>query len=90
MAKRVWVLAKPKPPRVKPSNEETAKIVAAFDAFVKDVLKRRFLPEIKATSFNYPIDIFGDWRAGRYRFLQRDRSDAENGIVEEFDAPFTH
>jgi len=60
-----------------------------LDAFVKNVLKPRFLTEIRpSTKFNYCVDIFGEWRAGRYRFLQRFRSAAENRIVEEFDAPF--
>lgn len=89
MAKKIWVLGKPRSPRAKPSDEERAKVVATLDAFVKNVLKPRFLPEIEPTTqFNYPIDIIGEWRAGRYRFLQRFRSDAENRIVEEFDAPF--
>ena len=79
MAKKIWVLGKPKSPRAKPSDEERAKIVATLDAFVKNVLKPRFLREIKPTTqFNYPIDIIGDWRAGRYRFLQRFRSECED------------
>jgi hypothetical protein len=52
------------------------------------VLKPRFLPQIKPTEFNYPVEIFGDWRAGRYRFMQRYRSDSPNRVSDEFDAPF--
>jgi hypothetical protein len=88
MAKKVWRKVVKKPPPAKPTEAEKVAIVAACEAFIRDVLKPRFLPEIKPTEFNYPIDIFGDWRAGRYRFLQRYRSDSFNRIRDEFDAPF--
>lgn len=52
------------------------------------MLKPRFLPEIRPNEFNYPIDLFYDWRAGRYRFMQRYRSDAPNRIRDEFERPF--
>jgi hypothetical protein len=49
-------------------------IMQACEGFIDTVLERRFLPEIKPSDrFNYPIDIGGDWRAGRYRFMQRYR-----------------
>lgn len=58
------------------------------DAFVRDVVKPRFLPEIIPTQFNYPIDIFGVWAAGRYRFMERYRSEFPHNAGEEFDAPY--
>lgn len=60
----------------------------ACDAFIRDVLKPRFLPRIKSTKWNYPIDIHGVWAGGRYRFVQRYRSGMEHNRGEEFDAPF--
>ena len=49
----------------------------------------RFLPEIRPTEFNYPIDIRGGWHGANYRFIQRYRSGHANNRGEEFDAPFT-
>jgi hypothetical protein len=88
MGKKVWMatVKKPRPP--KPSDSERRAVIAACEAFIHDVLKPRFLPEIRPTEFNYCMDIFGDWRAGRYRFMQRYRSDAANRIRDDFDAPF--
>jgi hypothetical protein len=63
-------------------------IVAACEAFIRDILKPRFLPEIRPTEWNYVIDIHGAWMAGRYRFMQRYRSGMEHASGEEFDAPF--
>src|SRR5665213_646450 len=38
---------------------EKAGIAAACDRFIAEKLKPRFLPEIRRTQFNYPVDIFG-------------------------------
>ena len=74
----------------KPAEDEKRAITQACEAFITDVLKPRFLPEIHPTQFNYPVDIFGKWHGGKYRFIQRFRSDCrENAIEPEFDAPFT-
>ena len=54
-----------------PSEGEKHAISQACEAFIKDVLKPRFLPEIRPTQFNYPVDIFGKWHGGKYRFIQR-------------------
>src|SRR3954465_16094153 len=35
------------------------------------------------------IDIHGDWRAGRYRFMVRFRSGFPDNAGQEFDAPFS-
>lgn len=68
---------------------EKQEIIAACEAFIANVLKPRFLPEIKPSDkWNYPIDIRGDWRAGRYRFIQRYRVGGGPTDGEEFDAPF--
>jgi hypothetical protein len=72
----------------KPDEAEKRRIVAACEAFIRDVLTPRFLPRVKPTHWNYPIDIHGAWAAGRYRFVQRYRSGHEDNHGEEFDAPF--
>jgi hypothetical protein len=33
--------------------------------FIRDVLKPRFLPQVRPTEWNYVIDIHGAWAAGR-------------------------
>ena len=71
-----------------PSEREKTAIVAACEAFIGDVFKPRFLPQIRPTEWNYVIDIRGAWTAGRYRFMQRYRSGMEHNRGEEFDAPF--
>lgn len=71
-----------------PSQIEKAHITAACQAFIDGVLKPRFLPAVRPTEFNYPVDIQGKWQAHRYRFLQRYRSGFADNLGEEFDAPF--
>ena len=73
---------------IKPSEHEKQAIGRACEAFIDDVLKPRFLPEIRPTTFNYCVDIFGKWRGGNYRFIQRFRcDDPEHALEPEFDAP---
>lgn len=86
MKAKVWAPAKPRPTR--PSDPEKQRIVAACEAFIRDVLKPRFQPPIMPTKWNYPVDIGGVWAGGRYRFVQRYRSGMEHNSGEEFDAPF--
>src|SRR4051794_38593010 len=69
-------------------NLEKQAIIAACEAFIRAVLKPRFLPEIRPTEWNYVVDIRGSWAGNRYRFIQRYRSGFENNRGEEFDAPF--
>ncbi|HXQ40500.1 MAG TPA: hypothetical protein VN821_04470 [Candidatus Udaeobacter sp.] len=71
-----------------PDEAERQSIVAACEAFIRDVLKPRFLPEVKPTQWNYVVDIRGAWAAGRYRFIQRYRSGMEHNLGEEFDSAF--
>jgi hypothetical protein len=84
MAKREyrWVRVKPLAPA------EKVAVAAACEQFIAETLKRRFLPEIRPTSFNYPVDIFGKWRGSRYSFITRYRSGFADNAGEEFDAAF--
>ena len=85
----VWAPSR-KPTRSAPIGApEKREIVAACEGFIATVLKPRFLPEIQPSDrWNYPIDICGDWRAGRYRFIQRYRVGGGPNAGQEFDAPF--
>ena len=67
---------------------EKRAIIVACETFICEVLKPRFLPEVRPTEWNYVVDIFGSWAAGRYRFMQRYRSGMEHNRGEEFDSPF--
>ncbi len=71
------------------TKEEKAAVAAAGERFIADVLNPRFLPEIRPTAFNYPVDIFGKWRGSKYSFIQRYRSGFPENLGEEFNAPFT-
>jgi hypothetical protein len=47
------------------SDLEKAAISVACQRFIDKVLKPRFLPTIRPTQFNYPIDILGKWHGNR-------------------------
>ena len=79
---RVWVMAKTL------SSQEKAAIAATCDRFISGVLKPNFLPEIKPTEFNYPVDILGKWRGDNYSFIVRFRSGFPENKGEEFDFAF--
>ena len=68
---------------------EKAAIAASCDRLISEVLKPRFLPSIRPTPFNYPIDIFGKWRGSKYSFITRYRSGFADNAGEEFDSAFT-
>ncbi len=87
VSKRRWVWA-PKQVRAVPPAGEKQAIIAACDKFVSEVLKPRFLPSIRPTKFNYPIDLYGKWRGGRYRFIERLRSDRRDAIEPEYEYAF--
>lgn len=87
MRKRRWVWT-PKHVRLLPPEDEKVAIVAACDRFIADVLKPRFLPSIRPTEFNYPIDLYGKWHGGRYRFIERFRSNPLDAIEPEFEHAF--
>jgi hypothetical protein len=84
----VWTRTARSEVPAKVDDLEKRRIVAACEAFIRDVLKPRFLPEIRPNQWNYVIDIKGVWAAGRYRFFQRYRSGMEHNRGEEFNAPF--
>ena len=71
-----------------PNQTEKQAIVTACEAFIRDVLKPRFLPPIRPTEWNCVVDIHGAWAAERYCFIQRYRSGMDHNRGEEFDAPF--
>lgn len=85
MAKRprqwVWVKAL--------TDEEKAMIAARCQRFITDTLKPRFLPAIRPTQFNYPIDISGRWRGSKFSFITRYRSGFAENAGREFDSAFT-
>jgi hypothetical protein len=88
MGGRQWVRVRSQVGQ-KPPEPEKAAITAACERFLAEVLRPRFLPEIRpSTSFNYPVAITGKWHGNKYRFLQRFRSDDPDALEPEFDAPF--
>lgn len=64
MARKKQWMRTTRAPQPAPDELEKAVIVAACEAFIRDVLKPRFLPEINPTEWNYVIDIHGAWAAG--------------------------
>ena len=88
MARGQWVYVGGKAGN-KPSDAEKRAIAAACERFIDDVLKPRFLPEVRPGAYNYCVEIFGKWHGTRYRFLQRYRNDRPDSYSErEFIAPF--
>jgi hypothetical protein len=87
MKPRRWARIEPTP-KSGSFDRERATVEAACQAFIGEFLKPRFLPEIRPTEFNYPVDICGKWHGTKYRFVQRFRTGRLNPNVSEFDAPF--
>jgi hypothetical protein len=71
------------------TREEKAQITAVCEQFIRDKLKPRFLPEVRPSEFNYPVDIVGKWRGSKYSFVTRYRSGFRDNLGEEFDSAFT-
>jgi hypothetical protein len=69
--------------------EDKAAIGTRCERFITEVLKPRFLPVVRPSPFNYPVDIVGKWRGSNFRFITRFRSGYPENLGEEFDAPFT-
>ena len=88
MTRGAWVhgTSRPDPASFK---REKPLIDAACRRFIDEVLKPRFMREIRPTQFNYPVAIHGRWHGANFRFLQRYRRAPPNPANEEFDAPFT-
>jgi hypothetical protein len=80
------------PKRFKPggafSEEEKVAVTAACTRLIDEFMKPRFLPVIRPTEFNYPVDIRGKRLGTKFRFIQRYRSGFPENLGEEFDAPF--
>ena len=70
------------------STVEKLDITAACERLIDETLRPRFLPEVRPTTFNYPIAIFGRWRGRQYSFVTRYRFGHADNLGEEFDAPF--
>jgi hypothetical protein len=87
MSRGRWVRS-PISTGTKLSELEKAAIRSACQTFIDTVLKPRFLPEIRVTPLNYPVDIRGAFHGRSYRFLQRYRSGYADNLGWEFDAPF--
>ena len=87
MARGGWVYVGGRAGHNPPAAEKEA-ISAACETFIPDVLRPRFLPEVRPTQFNYPVAIHGKWHGNKYRFLTRYRSDDPSSYTAEFDAPF--
>ena len=85
---RVWTRSSRNARPAAVGDDEKRAIVAACETFIREILKPRFLPEIRPTEWNYVVDILGSWAGGRYRFIQRYRSGMEHNRGDEFDAPF--
>ncbi|ACP27372.1 hypothetical protein NGR_c36510 [Sinorhizobium fredii NGR234] len=83
MARGEWRWVKALDPK------EKAAVAATCERFIAEKLKPRFLPNIRPTQFNYPVDIFGKWRAGKYSFITRYRSGFADNAGQEFDMAFT-
>jgi len=81
-------MRKPPKPTAAFSEAEKVSITDACERLIDEFLKPRFLPAIRPTQFNYPVDILGKWHGVRYRFIQRYRSGFPENLGEEFDAPF--
>jgi hypothetical protein len=85
---KVWQLSRRSPrPAVSDALEKLA-IVKACETLSREILKPRFLPEIRPTQWNYAVDIHGAWASGRFRFMRRYRSAFADNRRMGFDAPF--
>ena len=83
MPRREWVWM-----RVKAlTPEEKADIAAACNRLIAEVLKPRYLGEVRPTQFNYPIDLHGKWRGSKFSFLTRFRSGFPDNAGEDSTRP---
>ena len=80
VTKRVWV-------KVLTADEKAA-IGARCERLISDKLKPLYLPEVRPTEFNYPIDMFGRWRGSKYSFIVRVRSGWPDNLGKEVDAGY--
>jgi hypothetical protein len=73
--------------REQPPPAEEVASTAACEKFITEVLRPRFLPEIRPTEFNYAVAIYGKWHGNKYRFITRYRSDDPRSYQPKFEAP---
>jgi hypothetical protein len=72
-----------------PQAAEKAAITAACERLIAEVLRPRFLPEVRrSATFNYPVGIEGKWLGNKYLFFTRYRSDDPASLKAEFGTPF--
>lgn len=69
MRKRIWQLAKPKPPRKPPVPADVRKAVDAQAAVVVAKAKKRFRTEPKSTVLNWAEDLFTRWHREALYFV---------------------
>src|SRR5260370_5296364 len=69
------------------SAADKSAVTPASQHLIDDFLKPPFLPTIRPTQFNYPVDIHGKWHGTKYRFIQRYRSGFSENLGQQFDAP---
>ena len=81
-------MRKPLRPRAAFTEAEKASATKACERLIEEFFKPKFLPAIRPTTFNYPVDILGKWHGTKYRLIQRYRSGFLENLDEEFDAPF--
>src|SRR3954454_334548 len=63
------------------SEAEKVAVTAACQRLIDEVLKPRFLPVIRPTQFNYPVDIHGKWRGCE---LPRSTVDWDTSQADDF------
>jgi hypothetical protein len=67
------------------SAAEKSAVTVACQQLIDGFFRPRFLPAIRPTEFNYPVDILGKWHGTKYRFIQRYRSGfPEMSVVRVF------
>jgi hypothetical protein len=69
-------------------RDEKQAIGAAGQKLIDETLKPKYLPEIRRTEFNHPVDMRGRWRGEAYSFVVRYRSGFPENEGEEFETPF--
>jgi hypothetical protein len=74
LARGGWVYVGGRAGNKPPQAEKTA-ITGVCEKFITEVLRPRFLPEVRPTELNYPVALYGKWHGNRYRFITRYRSD---------------
>ncbi len=80
VTKRVWVKVL--------TADEKAVIAARGEQLIADKLKPLYLPAVRPTEFNYPVDMLGRWRGSKYSFIVRFRSGWPDNLGKEFDAGY--